>query len=208
MRREGQLVLLPVALVAAVWIVPFASADRRDAARETALALIQELGSFTALVEALAADGAEGIRADLTGLRILQLAGHEEIARDLARELKRRLLGDAEVVDSIRRWNLLDPRIATVTPEIEPGQAVTVRGTVENPDIIDIRKVRVRIEVLDAGGNAFDAAEARVWPRILGPGETEEFDVYFRSVNPAAVASTRTTIIEWESEIPGGGKGP
>ncbi len=174
--------------------------DEDDARRE-AEALLATHGSFTALTAALAGEGADEVAARLTALRVLQLAGLESEATELARELKRSHLGTPEVLKSIRSWRLLTPRITRLDSSIEDDKRVVVTGTLVNPDIGEIRRVFVQVDGLDAAGNVLTTTRARVRPKALAPGSGGSFTVRFDDVDPASILRTRATVVEWESEV-------
>jgi len=168
-----------------------------QAAAET---LFTEHASFTELTAALVADGASEIDAKLDAVRLLQIAGHDAISRNAARELRLSYAGTRRVADSIRSWGVLKPRIVSADSSIH-GSRLTITGTVENPDIVEIRRLVVRIEALDAAGNVIGQAESRVRPRALAAGGTGTFEATFRDLDAAVVLRTRSTITEWESEV-------
>lgn len=172
-------------------------------ARLEAEALLAAHGSFTGLTSALIEGGTEELQAHLSALRILQLAGLDAETTELARELKRTHAGTPDVLEAIRRWRLLTPRITRLDTSVEDGGWVLVSGTLENPDIGEVRRVRVQVEALDAAGNVLTTTRARIRPKRLAPGGTGSFTVRFDELDPASVLRTRATVLEWESEVLG-----
>jgi len=170
-------------------------------ARDVAVGLFAAHPSYTDLVAALEGGGADETEARLRALRVLQVAGHDSISRELARELKRSYAGTEQVADSIWEWGILSPRITSVRSAIEGGRELVVIGRLENPDIGEVRRIRVEVEALDAGGNLLGKVEIRVRPRVLGAGLDTGFRAVFTSLDPTAVLRTRATVIKWESEI-------
>jgi hypothetical protein len=179
-----------------------AEEDDTATARDEARLLLQDFPSYSALSAALREDGAGEAQAPLTAMRMLQLAGLEDISRDVARELLRSYGATERVAESIRRWKVLGPYIDSVGSSIADGRWVTVTGTVSNPDVVTVRRLRVRVDALDAARNRLDSVEVRVRPKVLGPGEQGTFVVEFRNVDPASVLRTLARITSWESEVP------
>jgi hypothetical protein len=173
-----------------------------DAAQNAAQVLIAEHVKHNTLVKALVEHGAEPLRAHLLALRMVQVAGEEERALATARILKREFLDLPEVVGAIREWNVLRPRISSVEVAIEGGRKLFVTGTLQNPDVTAIRRVRVLAEAIDAEGRVIGVAETRAKPKLLGPESEGTFKVRIRGVDdPAAVARTRATIVSYDFEI-------
>ncbi len=193
------------ALVRALRASKLAEDGDDGAAKLEAAALLSAHPSYSKLVDAFLHDDPDKVLAWLTALRVLQLAGHETICRDVARELKLSYAGTERVVESIREWRILHPRIVSVESSIAEDRYVVVTGTIENPDVTDIRRIRVRVEALDAAGNALDTTTVRVRPRLLPPGASATFQATFKRLDPTTVLRTRATIVEWESEAPGEG---
>jgi hypothetical protein len=178
-----------------------AANGQAEEARTEAGALLAELPTPKELVVALVANGATETAAQLHALRTLQLAGHDAASRDYARELKRSHAGTPEIIESIERWGALSPRIVAVESSIAGGDQVVVTGTLENPDIGEVRRVRVVVEALDAAGSLLARIEARVRPKVIAPGGHGEFTAGFGKLDPAAVLHTRTILVAWESEV-------
>lgn len=173
-----------------------------DAAQSAAQVLIAEHLKHNNLVRALVEQGAEPLRAHLLALRMVQVAGEEERALATARILKREFLDLPEVVGAIREWKVLRPRISSVEVAIEGGRKLVVTGTLHNPDVTAIRRVRVLAEAIDAEGRVIGVAETRARPKLLGPESEGTFKVRIRGVDdPAAVARTRATIVSYDFEI-------
>ena len=179
-----------------------ADAHQAERAKAEATALLGEVDSYTGLTAALVADGADEETAQLIGVRVLQLAGQDTTSREVARELRRSYSASREISESIRRWGLLSPRILSATPSIEGSQLV-VTGKLENPDIGRIRRLRVEVEALDAGGHLLGKVEARVRPNVLEAGKSGEFIATFKKLDPASVMRTRASVVEWDSELVG-----
>jgi len=173
-----------------------------DRARDEAKALLGEHASYSALTGAFVADGADAPMAQLMGARVLQLAGQDDTSRELARELRRSYSATREISESIRRWGILSPRILSATPSIEGSQLI-VTGKLENPDIGRVRRLRVQVEALDAGGNVLGTVEARVRPNVLEGGRSGEFTATFKKLDPSSVLRTRASVVEWDSELVG-----
>ena len=178
-------------------------AEGRDAAgaKREATALLAEHASYSGLAAALVADGASESQAQLAALRVLQVAGEESTSRDVARELKRSWSGTPAVAESIHHWGILNPRILAVEPSIADEHQLVVNGTLENPDVTQVRRVRIAVEALDAGGNLLGTLETRVRPSVLAPGAQGQFSVVFKKLDPASVLRTRASLLEWESEV-------
>jgi hypothetical protein len=105
------------------------------------------------------------------------------------------------VVESIDRWKILSPQITSLESSVEGGDRLVVTGTVENPDIGDIRRVRVRVEALGPSGAVLAEAEGHVRPKTLGPGSHGAFTVRFKDVDASSALRTRASVVEWESEV-------
>jgi len=170
-------------------------------ARKEAAALLADYLSHTALSTALVAGGASETSARLHTVRVAQLAGAESLSTELARQLKREYANVEEVLESIRGWRILTPRITSLDTPVVEGGAVVVSGTLENPDIGEIRSVYVEVEALDERGGVLTATRVRVRPKTLGPGDRGEFSIRLKTPDPKSVLSTRARVVEWESEI-------
>ncbi len=178
-----------------------AESGEDEHARREAEGLLAEYLSHSGLTAALREDGAGETRARLSALRVVQLAGGEALSTELARELKREYLSVPEVVESIRRWRILTPRITSLESSIVDGGKLVVTGTLENPDIGDIRRVFIQVEALDTTGSVLTATRARVRPKTLGPGSRGSFTVRLEALDPNSVLRTRASVVEWETEV-------
>jgi hypothetical protein len=181
-----------------------AKQDEIDQARADAEALLAEHASTSGLIDTLARGGADEIEARLVALRALQLGGETASSQDLARELKRSYAGTPEVVKTIERWGMLTPRIVSTESSIADGEVV-VTGTVENPDIGEVRSVEIVVEALDAAGNRIATAEARVRPKVLPSGSRGGFEARFKRVDPTTVLRTRSSVLSWRAEVTSAG---
>jgi hypothetical protein len=176
------------------------SGETEDARRE-AEALLADYLSHAGLVAALLEDGAGDTRARLRALRVVQLAGDESLSTEVARELKRDKASVPEVVESIRRWRILTPRITSLESSVVEGDKLVVTGTLENSDIGDIRRVFVQVEALDTTDSVVTVTRARVRPKTLGPGRRGSFSVRFEAFDGRSIIRTRASVVEWESEV-------
>jgi hypothetical protein len=177
-------------------------AQGADVAVPSGLPVLERCLEIERLAEDVVEHGAEPLRAHLLALRMVQVAGEEERALATARILKREFLDLPEVVGAIREWNVLRPRISSVEVAIEGGRKLFVTGTLQNPDVTAIRRVRVLAEAIDAEGRVIGVAETRAKPKLLGPESEGTFKVRIRGVDdPAAVARTRATIVSYDFEI-------
>ena len=193
---------LPGALERALDIERLAAAGDEGRAQAHAEQILAEFATYTNLAAAFREDGAGDVQSRLTGLHLLHLAGHESIARDVAREMRRAYIGTAEVSERIREWGILKPQIDSVETSVDGG-TVRIAGAVENPDVVRVRRVRVVVEALDAGSAVIATEDARVRPKAMEPGERGSFEVEFQGLDPATIIRTRTTVVEWESAILG-----
>jgi hypothetical protein len=173
-----------------------------ESAKSAAQVLIAEHLKHNTLAKMLVENGAEPLWAHLLALRMLQVAGEEERALATARILKREFLDFPEVVVAIREWNVLRPRISSVEVSVESGDKLFVSGTLHNPDVTSIRRIRVHAEALDAEGRVIGFAEAHAKPKRLGPESEGTFKVRIRGIDdPNVVARTRATIVAYEFEV-------
>jgi hypothetical protein len=191
----------PSALVRALQASRADEAGDSEPARETARQLLHEHPSYTELMTALVADGAEQIQASLTALRMVQLAGLADISRDVARQLLQIYGATERVAESIERWEILRPYIDTVDSSIGDRRWVTVSGTVSNPDVVTVRRLRVRITALDGARNVLGTAEGRVRPKALAAGASGTFSIELKGIDPSTVLRTRAAVSSWESEV-------
>jgi len=173
-------------------------------ARSEAQALLGRYADYTGLTNALVADGIDDVRARLDALRVLQLAGLDEISTELARELKRSYASTPEVLLAIHDWRILKPKIISLDTSIEKGERVVVTGELENPDIGSVRRVLVEVVALDAAGNVLATEQTRVRPRAIDAGGAGSFTLRFTTVDPSFVVRTRATVTRWQSEVLGG----
>ena len=180
-----------------------AEAGDQEGARSDAEALLAKYRNYSGLTSALVEDGAGEMRARLDALRVLQLGGLESLSTELAREMKRSYASTPEVLEAIRDWRLLKPRITGLDSSIEDGERVVVTGALENPDIGTVRRVLVEVEALDAAGNVLAKEQIRVRPKAIGAGGEGSFTVRFGSIDPSFVVRTRATVVKWQSEVLG-----
>lgn len=172
-----------------------------ESARERAEILLSEYVSATALSSAMIEENVGNIRADLLALRVLQIAGRDETSREVARQLKRAHTGTSEVTDTVRLWKILRPRVASVESGIGRGGEIVVSGTVENPDIAAVRRVRVLVEGVDAQGNLVRTVEARVRPKTLDAAATGNFEAILKGNDAAEIVRTRASVSDFQFEV-------
>jgi len=167
------------------------------------LSILDEHRSYQELTDNMITEGVGEIRARLLTLRLLQGAGHDEISRDVARELRRSYAGTAEVAETIRRFKILRPRVTSLDPSNRNGRYLIASGTVENPDITSVRNVVVQVVALDAAGNRIGVITARARPKRLPAESDGTFKAAFRGIDPDTIMRTRATVMEFEYEVSG-----
>jgi hypothetical protein len=177
--------------------------EDKGAARQTAELLLAEYSSASALSSAMIREDVDVVRSDLLALRILQISGRDEQSREVARQLRSAHVAESEVADTIRLWKILRPRVASVESGIGRGGEIVVSGTVENPDIAAVRRVRVLVEGVDAQGNVVRTIEIRVRPKLVGPAATGTFEGVLKGSDVAQVVRTRASVSDFQYEVVG-----
>jgi hypothetical protein len=175
--------------------------DEKGAARQSAELLLSEHSSASALSNAMIEEEVGVVRADLLALRILQIAGRDEDSRDVARQLRKAHAGNSEVAETVRLWKILRPRVVSVESGIGRGGEIVVSGTVENPDIAAVRRVRVLVEGVDAEGNLLRTVDTRVRPKTLGPAETGTFEAILKGSDLEGIKRTRASVSDFQFEV-------